>query len=62
MEKALKAANKPVERVTLKSADHWLLREDTRVAMLNASVAFVQKYNPADPAPQSAPVVAAAAP
>jgi dipeptidyl aminopeptidase/acylaminoacyl peptidase len=51
MEKALQAAGKPVERVTLKGADHWLLEQDTRVAMLKASVAFVQKYNPADSAP-----------
>jgi dipeptidyl aminopeptidase/acylaminoacyl peptidase len=58
MEKALQAAGKPVERVTLPGADHWLLREETRVAMIKASVAFVQKYNPADPAPQ---VVASAA-
>ena len=62
MEKALKVAGKPVERVTLKGADHWLLEEDTRVAMLKASVAFVQKYNPADPAPQSVAVKAAAGP
>jgi dipeptidyl aminopeptidase/acylaminoacyl peptidase len=54
MEKALKAAGKPVERLTLKGGDHWLLREDTRMAMLKASVAFVQKYNPADPPPQTA--------
>lgn len=58
MEAALKAAGKPVERVTLKGADHWLLEQDTRIAMLKASVAFVQKYNPADPAPQTAPVTA----
>jgi dipeptidyl aminopeptidase/acylaminoacyl peptidase len=51
MERALKAAGKPVERLTLPGADHWLLRQETRVAMLKASVAFVQTYNPADPAP-----------
>ena len=51
MEKALERAGKPVERLTLTGADHWLLHEDTRVAMLKASVAFVQKYNPADPPP-----------
>ena len=48
MERALKAAGKPVERLTLAGADHWLLHEDTRVAMLKASVAFVEKYNPPD--------------
>lgn len=49
MERALKSAGKPVERLTLAGADHWLLKEDTRVAMLKASVAFVEKYNPPDP-------------
>ena len=56
MERALKAAGKPVERLTLTGADHWLLKEDTRVAMLKASVAFVEKYNPPDaPQPAGAP-------
>jgi dipeptidyl aminopeptidase/acylaminoacyl peptidase len=49
MERALKSAGKPVERLTLDGADHWLLKEDTRVAMLKASVAFVEKYDPPDP-------------
>ena len=53
MERALRAAGKPVERLTLDHADHWLLEQDARVAMLKASVAFVEKYNPADPAPQA---------
>jgi len=53
---ALKAAGKPVEFVTLPGADHWLLEEDARVAMLKASVAFVLKNNPPDPAPASAVV------
>ena len=48
MERALKSAGKPVERLTLAGADHWLLKEDTRVAMLRASVAFVEKYDPPD--------------
>jgi dipeptidyl aminopeptidase/acylaminoacyl peptidase len=48
MQRALTAAGKPVERLTLEGGDHWLLREDTRIAMLKASVAFVQKYDPAD--------------
>jgi dipeptidyl aminopeptidase/acylaminoacyl peptidase len=53
---ALKRAGKPVEFVPLDGADHWLLKEDTRIAMAKASVAFVEKYNPPDPAP--APVQA----
>ncbi len=48
MERALTEAGKPVERVTLDSEDHWLSRETTRVQMLKAAVAFVQKYNPAN--------------
>ncbi len=51
MADALKRAGKPVEFVTLEGADHWLLKEDTRIAMAKASVAFVEKYNPPDPAP-----------
>ncbi len=51
MKRALEGAGKPVEFVTLPGADHWLLEEDARVAMLKASVAFVLKYDPPDPAP-----------
>jgi acetyl esterase/lipase len=51
MERALNGAGKPVERLTLDGADHWLKREDTRQAMIKASVAFVEKYNPPDPPP-----------
>ena len=46
MEKALKAAGKPVEFVTMPSEDHWLSREVTRQAMLKSAVAFVEKNNP----------------
>ena len=53
MEKALRAAGKPVERLTLTGGDHWLLKEDTRIAMIKASVAFVEKYNPPDAAAPS---------
>ena len=53
MEQALESAGKHVERLTLAGADHWLLREDTRVAMVEASVAFVEKYNPPDSPPSS---------
>jgi dipeptidyl aminopeptidase/acylaminoacyl peptidase len=49
MEKALRAAGKPVELVTLPSEDHWLSRAPTRIAMLNAMVAFLEKHNPPDP-------------
>ncbi|HEX6860536.1 MAG TPA: S9 family peptidase [Caulobacteraceae bacterium] len=48
MEKALKAAGKPVDFVELAGEDHWLSREETRQAMLRAAVAFVEKHNPAD--------------
>ena len=53
MENALRSAGKPVERLTLTGGDHWLLKEDTRIAMIKASVAFVEKYNPPDAAAPS---------
>jgi len=43
---ALKGAGKPVEFIQTKSEDHWLSREDTRIATLKAAVAFVEKYDP----------------
>jgi dipeptidyl aminopeptidase/acylaminoacyl peptidase len=46
MRSALGAAGKPVQFVVMPNEDHWLSREQTRIAMLNAAVAFVQKYNP----------------
>jgi dipeptidyl aminopeptidase/acylaminoacyl peptidase len=60
MQRALKAAGKPVELVTLANADHWLLHEDTRLAMAKASLDFVLKFNPPDPGPP--PVAAPARP
>lgn len=48
MADALKHAGKTVELITLKHEDHWLSRSATRQQMLEASVAFLQKYNPAD--------------
>jgi dienelactone hydrolase len=48
MADALKHAGKSVQLVTLKHEDHWLSRSATRLQMLEASVAFLQKYNPAD--------------
>lgn len=44
----LKDAGKPYEMVTLKGEDHWLSLSETRQEMLQQSVAFVQKHNPAD--------------
>jgi dipeptidyl aminopeptidase/acylaminoacyl peptidase len=46
MQAALRAAGKPVEMVTLPNEDHWLSREQTRISMLTAAIAFVEKYNP----------------
>jgi dipeptidyl aminopeptidase/acylaminoacyl peptidase len=46
MSEALKAAGKPVEFQVLKSTDHWLTRGETRLAMLQATMAFVEKNNP----------------
>jgi acetyl esterase/lipase len=43
---ALRRAHKPVELVTLKHEDHWLSRSETRLQMLEASVAFLRKYDP----------------
>jgi dipeptidyl aminopeptidase/acylaminoacyl peptidase len=48
MASALKSAGKPVELVALHGEDHWLSRSDTRLQMLKAMVAFVEKYNPPD--------------
>ena len=48
MAAALTRAGKPVEFLTLAQTDHWLTKGETRLAMLNAAVAFVAKYNPPD--------------
>jgi len=45
---ALKDAGKTVEFVKLKHEDHWLSRSETRLQMLQATVAFLRKYNPPD--------------
>ncbi len=45
---ALKKANKPVELVTLLHEDHWLSRSDTRLQMLQSTVAFLRANNPPD--------------
>jgi dipeptidyl aminopeptidase/acylaminoacyl peptidase len=46
MQNALKRAGKSVELVTLKHEDHWLSRSETRLQMLQASVAFLKANNP----------------
>ncbi len=46
MADALTKAGKPFEFVTLKAEDHWLSRGATRLQMLQAVVAFLEKYNP----------------
>ena len=43
---ALKRAGKSVEMVTLKHEDHWLSHGETRLQMLQASVAFLKAHNP----------------
>jgi dipeptidyl aminopeptidase/acylaminoacyl peptidase len=45
----LRDAGKPFEFLTLPGEDHWLSKGETRLAMLEAVIAFVQKHNPADP-------------
>jgi dipeptidyl aminopeptidase/acylaminoacyl peptidase len=46
MESALANANKLVQFVTLTNEDHWLSREETRLQILQATVAFLEKNNP----------------
>ena len=43
---ALKRAGKSVELSTMKHEDHWLSRSETRLQMLQASVAFLKANNP----------------
>ena len=45
---AMKHAKKDVEMVTLKNEDHWLSRSETRLQMLQASMAFLRAHNPPD--------------
>jgi dipeptidyl aminopeptidase/acylaminoacyl peptidase len=45
---ALKGAKKDVQLVTLKKEDHWLSHGETRLQMLNESVAFLRANNPPD--------------
>jgi dipeptidyl aminopeptidase/acylaminoacyl peptidase len=46
MIEALRDARKNVSIVKLKNEDHWLSRADTRLQMLQETVAFLRKYNP----------------
>jgi dipeptidyl aminopeptidase/acylaminoacyl peptidase len=46
MADALRAAGKPVELLELPGEDHWLSRGETRLQMLQATVAFLEKNNP----------------
>lgn len=46
MADALRKAGKPVEFVTLPHEDHWLSSGETRLRMLQATVAFLEKNNP----------------
>lgn len=52
---AMKAAGKPVDMVVLPGEDHWLSRPTTRIAMLEAVIAFLEKHNPPDAAVAAAP-------
>jgi dipeptidyl aminopeptidase/acylaminoacyl peptidase len=45
---ALRHAGKDVQLVALKKEDHWLSRSETRLQMLEASVAFLRAHNPPD--------------
>jgi cephalosporin-C deacetylase-like acetyl esterase len=45
---ALRNAKKAVELVPLKHEDHWLSRGETRLQMLQTSVAFLRAHNPPD--------------
>ncbi|WP_164156508.1 alpha/beta hydrolase family protein [Sandarakinorhabdus rubra] len=46
MADAMRKAGKPVEVLELAGEDHWLSRPVTRIAMLEALVAFLEKHNP----------------
>ncbi|MBL8769934.1 MAG: S9 family peptidase [Phenylobacterium sp.] len=46
MAEALQKAGKPVEYVVQDGEDHWLSRGETRLQMLTATMAFIEKHNP----------------
>jgi dipeptidyl aminopeptidase/acylaminoacyl peptidase len=43
---SLRRRNKTVEMVVLDGEDHWLSSGRTRLQMLTAQVAFLERYNP----------------
>jgi dipeptidyl aminopeptidase/acylaminoacyl peptidase len=45
---ALKGAGKPVEALEIPNEDHWLSRQAGRSQLVSASVAFVERHNPAN--------------
>ncbi len=47
MERALKAAGKDVQFITFKGQTHWEDIASSRLAMIQASMDFIQKHNPA---------------
>jgi dipeptidyl aminopeptidase/acylaminoacyl peptidase len=51
MQRALRAAGKPVDLVVMPGEDHWLSHAATRTLMLQSAMAFVMKYNPPDSEP-----------
>ncbi|MDX3911388.1 MAG: S9 family peptidase [Sphingobium sp.] len=48
MERALRRAGKAVELLTLPGEDHWLSNGVTRLSMLAAATAFIERHNPPD--------------
>jgi dipeptidyl aminopeptidase/acylaminoacyl peptidase len=48
MERALQRSGKPVDLVNIDSDDWTLGTAQTRIALLNAAVPFLEKYNPSD--------------
>jgi dipeptidyl aminopeptidase/acylaminoacyl peptidase len=44
MKRALESAGRPVECHVLKDEDHWLSKEQTRIEMLEKSLAFINKH------------------
>jgi dipeptidyl aminopeptidase/acylaminoacyl peptidase len=46
MADALRGAGKPVELIVEKGEDHWLSRGETRLDVLKATIAFLEKHNP----------------
>jgi dipeptidyl aminopeptidase/acylaminoacyl peptidase len=48
MADTLRRAGKAAELVVMKHEDHWLSHGDTRLQMLQATMAFVEKNNPPD--------------